>query len=137
MYASPKAILSVAIYLTTLFTSTTALPVNTQSCKAVQNPNVLDALFSDLLHVTWGVDVGVPFKDGNGCSAIEDALRAAVGSGFANFQCMNDANVKTGGGGGTLIMFDGIFNDGIGQKINAALTSVFPPIMGGFNCPDS
>lgn len=135
MHASLNALVTLAL-ATLLATPTNALPVNTQSCHATQNPNIGDALFSDLLNVEWQVDVGVPFKNGNGCSAIESALRAAVGDTFENFLCDADDDLK-GGGGGTALSFDGNSTPGVGQRINAALTSVFPPIMGGFNCPDS
>lgn len=140
MQISSTTLSIIGVLLTSLATPTSAIAANTQSCHARDNPiNSVDDLFEAigglLTPVEWTVDVGITFANGVGCDAIEGALATAVGSGFTGFSCFSDDDSAIQGGG-TMLTFTGTGDDGVGDKINKALTSQFPPIDGGFNCPD-
>lgn len=140
MQISSTTLSIIGVVLTSLVSTTSAIAANTQSCHAKDDAinnigDLFNAAFSDLTRVTWTVDVGVTFNNGAGCNAISGALATAIGDSFAQFSCTNDGDNSIQGGG-TSLSFMGIGNTGIGDKINQALTGVFPPIDGGFNCPD-
>ena len=98
---------------------------NTQTCLASDNLHGLDT-------TSYGVIIGVPFQNGEGCNDIQNTLSTAVGNTFNGFTCIDN------GDGQTQLNFDTQFQIGIGAKINSALESIFPEnlVHGGFNCPD-
>lgn len=140
MQISSTTLSIIGVVLTSLATTTSAITANTQSCHAKDDAvnnigDLFNAAFSDLTRVNWNVDIGVTFANGAGCNAISGALATAIGDFFAQFQCVSDGDNSIQGGG-TSLSFQGLSSTGIGDKINTALTGVFPPINGGFNCPD-
>ena len=102
---------------------------NEQSCSA---SNGVD-LGGNVVHYT--VDIGLPFDNDGGCSAIQNALGGMLSNvGFSFFECNA---LPTGNDVFTVILFKVNLVIGNGAKINAALESVTRGrVNGGFNFPD-
>lgn len=102
---------------------------NQQSCTVTDGVD----LGGNVGHYT--VDIGLNFNNGEGCSAIQNALAGMLDSaGFSFFSCnaLQDGNNVF-----TEILFKINLGMGNGAKIDAALQSVTNgAIQGGFNCPD-
>ena len=106
-----------------------AVAAGQQSCTATDGVD----LGGNVAHYT--VDIGLPFDNGGGCSAINNALGGMLSDvGFSFFSCNSLAD---GNDNFTELLFKVNIQIGNGAKIDAALESVTNGgIAGGFNCPD-
>lgn len=78
-----------------------------------------------MLFDSLSVDIGIPFNGGGGCGDVESAIQS-YGVAVTNWKCNPD------GDGNTQLNFD--ITDGMESSVDEALVSMYPTIVGGFNC---